>query len=79
LKSIKAKNYLYLDYMWLHIRGVGEWTNRLYSYFEEEQQKLHLLNEELPGSVNSKTSSVDTIESSKIKKLQTYVSNMKLI
>ncbi|XP_026813046.1 NADPH oxidase 5 [Rhopalosiphum maidis] len=59
------------DYMWLHIRGVGEWTNRLYSYFEEEQQKLHLLNEELPGSVNSKTSSVDTIESSKIKKLQT--------
>lgn len=66
-------NYLYLDYMWLHIRGVGEWTNRLYSYFEEEQQKLHLLNEELPGSVNSKTSSVDTIESSKIKKLQTYV------
>lgn len=59
--------------MWLHIRGVGEWTNRLYSYFEEEQQKLHLLNEELPGSVNSKTSSVDTMESSKIKKLQTYI------
>ncbi|VVC39275.1 Hypothetical protein CINCED_3A001760 [Cinara cedri] len=59
------------DYMWLHIRGVGEWTNRLYSYFEEEQHKLHLLNEELPGSVNSKTSTVDTLESSKMKKLQT--------
>jgi len=59
--------------MWLHIRGVGEWTNRLYSYFEEEQHKLHLLNEELPDSVNSKTPSVDSIESSKIKKLQTYV------
>ncbi|XP_063222700.1 NADPH oxidase 5 [Bacillus rossius redtenbacheri] len=29
------------DYMWLHIRGVGEWTNRLYEYFEREQQKLH--------------------------------------
>lgn len=27
--------------MWLHIRGVGEWTNRLYEYFEKEQQKLH--------------------------------------
>lgn len=59
--------------MWLHIRGVGEWTNRLYSYFEEEQHKLHLLNEEIPGSVNNKSSSVDTLESSKIKKLQTYV------
>lgn len=62
-----------LDYMWLHIRGVGEWTNRLYAYFEEEQQKLHLLNEEMPGTVNSKTSTVDSMESSKIKKLQTYV------
>ncbi|KAF5289871.1 hypothetical protein FQR65_LT02005, partial [Abscondita terminalis] len=29
------------DYMWLHVRGVGEWTNRLYEYFEREQQKLH--------------------------------------
>ncbi|KAF7267617.1 hypothetical protein GWI33_019109 [Rhynchophorus ferrugineus] len=29
------------DYMWLHIRGVGQWTNRLYEYFEREQVKLH--------------------------------------
>jgi hypothetical protein len=27
--------------MWLHIRGVGQWTNRLYEYFEREQEKLH--------------------------------------
>lgn len=27
--------------MWLHIRGVGEWTNRLYTYFEREQERLH--------------------------------------
>lgn len=27
--------------MWLHIRGVGEWTNRLYTYFEKEQERLH--------------------------------------
>lgn len=27
--------------MWLHIRGVGEWTNRLYAYFEKEQARLH--------------------------------------
>lgn len=57
--------------MWLHIRGVGEWTNRLYSYFEEEQHKLQSLNEQLPGSVTS--SAVDpAAESSKMKKLQTY-------
>lgn len=43
--------FLVLDYMWLHIRGVGEWTNRLYDYFEREQEKLHNLNEELPGAV----------------------------
>ncbi|XP_022126952.2 NADPH oxidase 5 [Pieris rapae] len=29
------------DYIWLHIRGVGQWTNRLYEYFEMEQQRLH--------------------------------------
>lgn len=36
------------DYMWLHIRGVGEWTNRLYAYFEREHEKLH--NGEIPPS-----------------------------
>lgn len=29
------------DYMWLHIRGVGEWTNQLYGYFEKEHARLH--------------------------------------
>ncbi|CAB3225688.1 unnamed protein product, partial [Arctia plantaginis] len=29
------------DYLWLHVRGVGQWTNRLYSYFEQEQARLH--------------------------------------
>ncbi|KAK1129558.1 hypothetical protein K0M31_019275 [Melipona bicolor] len=28
------------EYIWLHIRAVGEWTNSLYSYFEKEQVKL---------------------------------------
>ncbi|XP_015430140.1 PREDICTED: NADPH oxidase 5 [Dufourea novaeangliae] len=28
------------DYIWLHIRAVGEWTNSLYSYFEKEQVKI---------------------------------------
>nr|CAD7198632.1 unnamed protein product [Timema douglasi] len=37
------------DYMWLHIRGVGEWTNRLYNYFEREQDKLHNIQEDIHG------------------------------
>lgn len=36
-------------YMWLHIRGVGEWTNRLHDCFEREQEKLHNIDEQLPG------------------------------
>ncbi|CAK9832938.1 NADPH oxidase 5 [Anthophora retusa] len=32
------------DYIWLHIRAVGEWTNSLYSYFEKEQMKLQRSN-----------------------------------
>ncbi|KAG8288595.1 NADPH oxidase 5 [Homalodisca vitripennis] len=42
-------------YMWLHIRGVGEWTNRLHNYFEKEQEKLHNLEQQLPGKVQSST------------------------
>ncbi|XP_066957368.1 NADPH oxidase 5 isoform X2 [Macrobrachium rosenbergii] len=30
------------DELWLHIRAVGEWTNRLYSYFEKAQEKCEL-------------------------------------
>ncbi|KAK9497325.1 hypothetical protein O3M35_004664 [Rhynocoris fuscipes] len=33
-------------YLWLHIRGVGEWTNRLHNYFEKEQEKLHNMRED---------------------------------
>ena len=33
-------------YFTLHIRGVGQWTNRLYSYFEEEYRKQQSGNEE---------------------------------
>lgn len=44
------------DYMWLHIRGVGEWTNRLYSYFEKEQARLHNgeIMPSVPNSSNTK-------------------------
>lgn len=35
--------------MWLHIRGVGEWTQRLYCYFEKQQERLH--NGEVPASI----------------------------
>lgn len=27
--------------MCLHIRGVGEWTNRLYTYFEKEKDQMY--------------------------------------
>lgn len=28
------------DAIWLHIRACGEWTSRLFEYFEKEQEKL---------------------------------------
>ncbi|KOB72500.1 putative NADPH oxidase, partial [Operophtera brumata] len=42
-------------YIWLHIRGVGEWTNRLYSYFEHEQARHRdLLRSESDHSFDSR-------------------------
>lgn len=43
------------DYMWLHIRGVGEWTNRLYAYFEKEQARLHSGEVQASGGSLAKT------------------------
>ncbi|KAK7075488.1 NADPH oxidase 5 [Halocaridina rubra] len=42
--------------IWLHIRAVGEWTNRLYRYFEREQEKC----ERLKGSVQGNGYNNDT-------------------
>ncbi|GIX91341.1 NADPH oxidase 5 [Caerostris extrusa] len=33
------------DVMWLHIRGVGEWTNSLYNYFQREDREAVLSDE----------------------------------
>lgn len=47
--------------MWLHIRGVGEWTNTLYNYFEREQERLH--NGEVLPYIPSSNSKTNTLES----------------
>jgi len=46
--------------MWLHIRGVGEWTNRLYNYFEKEQEKLH--NGEVPPVLPGSSSAIREVQ-----------------
>ncbi|KAF4525979.1 hypothetical protein B566_EDAN000769 [Ephemera danica] len=33
------------DSIWLHIRAVGQWTNRLYDYFEKEQERLQCVDD----------------------------------
>lgn len=65
------KHLVSTDYMWLHIRGVGEWTNRLYDYFEREQEKLHSVEEQLAG--NRQLAVNVTPEPKGIKRLQAYV------
>lgn len=40
--------------MWLHIRGVGEWTNRLYEYFDREQEKLHSAQDQMTAAHTGK-------------------------
>lgn len=62
------------DYMWLHIRGVGEWTNRLYSYFEKEQEKLHNVEESLAVNLVTKALANGNGENPKgIKKIQASI------
>lgn len=36
---IRSVSPAYTDVLWLHIRAVGQWTNRLHGYFEQEQLK----------------------------------------
>ncbi|KAG7170629.1 NADPH oxidase 5-like 1, partial [Homarus americanus] len=44
------------DVVWLHIRAVGQWTNRLYGYFELEQQKCSQQRCELVGHTSEYSS-----------------------
>lgn len=46
------------DYIWLHVRGVGEWTNRLHEFFEREQERLH--NGEIEPVVAASSSKAST-------------------
>lgn len=42
------------DVLWLHIRAVGQWTRRLYDYFEREQQRCessNIPNRPLPAAL----------------------------
>lgn len=42
------------EYFWLHIRAVGEWTNRVYDYFLEQEQLIsqkNNSNEDMNGSL----------------------------
>ena len=36
----------------LHIRGVGQWTNRLYEYFEEEYRRQQEGKEDEPSGID---------------------------
>jgi hypothetical protein len=57
--------------MWLHIRGVGEWTNRMYNYFEKQQEKLHNVEGQLSGNVPNRSMVANgTPEPKGIKRLQ---------
>lgn len=40
------------DAVWLHIRAVGEWTNRLYGYFEREQLRCERQRCEIQGQTS---------------------------
>lgn len=61
--------------MWLHIRGVGEWTNRLYEYFEKKQEKLH--NGEIPQLADHhkrlSNGSINNNNQNPIKKIQSTI------
>jgi hypothetical protein len=61
LKSVKIQvhlnlllliglNVIFEDALWLHIRAVGEWTNRLYNYFEEQTKLSDVTVEKKPDT-----------------------------
>ncbi|CAL1270023.1 unnamed protein product [Larinioides sclopetarius] len=45
------------DVIWLHIRGVGEWTNSLYNYFQREDREA-VLSDELVKKLNDPANSL---------------------
>lgn len=57
------------EHIGLHIRAVGEWTNRLLNFFEKEQQRLH------NGEVPAYEEQMDHGSNGKHNVVQAYVTN----
>lgn len=50
------------DFIWLHIRCAGGWTNKLYEYFEQEQSKQLLRTNNVKNDNNKYPKAISTIE-----------------
>lgn len=57
LIGAELKLNFFPEHIGLHIRAVGEWTNRLLEFFEKEQKRLH--NGEVPAYNDQATQKVD--------------------
>lgn len=56
------------DAIWLHIRAVGQWTTRLYEYFENEQQKINVIGDSGGRDRLNTFTSVATVKSADVYK-----------
>lgn len=60
------------DHIGLHIRAVGEWTNRLLNFFEKEQERLH------SGEVPAYDDQTNDASDGKLHVVEAYVTNDKI-
>lgn len=60
---------IHSEHIGLHIRAVGQWTNRLLDFFEKEQQRLH------SGEVPAYNEQVSQSTDGKHNVVQAYVTN----
>lgn len=38
--NVKKKELTSADTLWLHVRSMGQWTNRLYEYFRQPESQM---------------------------------------
>lgn len=47
------KSIIFIDTIWLHVRSMGQWTNRLFEYFRQPESQVNS-NKRLTASLRNR-------------------------
>lgn len=54
LEELISQSFIFIDTIWLHVRSMGQWTNRLFEYFRQPESQV-ISNKRLTASLRNRS------------------------